>query len=495
MKLEKQNTDLYQKAREILRAEPTMGKGRLAKSLGVKTPCSRRLIHRFRGETLGHSNDPVYAQVRQLKEANPEWGAGRIAQELHITVDHALLHLARWTGAQSFISAAGSATAAPAAQPPPAGQSGQGASLHDVTNRDTRDLAYMGERIRTLEDLLIYAEVNTAIWEVDRWVCNKWEVGARNPATGEILTAPLFQIKAWLRRKVVESSLRDFVKNLLEEFKKEAPTFPAIVRPSPCQGMLEVALMDVHYTKIAWGAECGRDYNPQIAERMFWEALEDLLAKAAGCRISRILFPVGNDFLNADILGRTTTSGTPVDSAVGWKQAFAQGWRLLAKGIEKLRKIAPVDVPIVNGNHDEMATMHIGEVLGAYFHAADGVRVDNGPTPRKYVTHGKCLLGLTHGHSEKVASLALLLATERPQDWANSTPATREYHIGHLHHKRSLKLMPALDVGGVLVRVVPSLCPPDAWHASHGYGGKLAAEAYYWDPEQGVTVTFTHSPV
>ena len=33
MKLEKQNTDLYQKAREILRAEPTMGKGRLAKSL------------------------------------------------------------------------------------------------------------------------------------------------------------------------------------------------------------------------------------------------------------------------------------------------------------------------------------------------------------------------------------------------------------------------------------------------------------------------------
>ncbi|HXP60431.1 MAG TPA: hypothetical protein VN829_08070 [Dongiaceae bacterium] len=495
MKPEKQNTDLYGRAREILRAEPTMGKGRLAKMLGVKTPCSRRLIHRFRGETQGHSNDPVYAQVRQLKEANPEWGAGRIAQELHLTVDHALLHLARWTGAQSFGSASGSVAAAPAAQPPPAGQGGQGATLHDVTSRDTRDLAYMGERIRTLEDLLIYAEVNTAFWEVERWVCNKWEVGARNPATGEILTAPLFQIKAWLRRKVVEASLREFVNNLLEEFKKEAPVFPMILRPSHCEGMLEVSLMDIHYTKVSLAGECGRDYNPEIAERMFKDAVEDLLAKAAGCRISRILFPVGNDFLNSGILGRTTTAGTPVDSTVGWKQGFAQAWRLLAKTIEGLRKIAPVHVAVIAGNHDEMATVHIGEVLSARFCNSEGITVDNGPATRKYVTHGKCLLGLTHGHCEKVASLALLLATERPKDWANSTPATREFHIGHLHHKKSLKLMPALDVGGVLVRVVPSLCPPDAWHASHGYGGKLAAEAYYWDPEQGVTVTFIHSPV
>jgi hypothetical protein len=89
----------------------------------------------------------------------------------------------------------------------------------------------------------------------------------------------------------------------------------------------------------------------------------------------------------------------------------------------------------------------------------------------------------------------MLMATERPQNWANSNSCAREYHIGHFHHKRSLRLLPAVDVSGVLVRVIPSLTPLDAWHASKGYGSKLAAEAYYWDPEFGVTATLTHSPV
>jgi len=77
----------------------------------------------------------------------------------------------------------------------------------------------------------------------------------------------------------------------------------------------------------------------------------------------------------------------------------------------------------------------------------------------------------------------MLMATERQDDWAKSTPAGREYHIGHFHHKKSLKLLPAEDVSGVLIRVIPSLTPLDAWHSSKGYGSKLAAEAYYWDPE------------
>jgi hypothetical protein len=167
----------------------------------------------------------------------------------------------------------------------------------------------------------------------------------------------------------------------------------------------------------------------------------------------------------------------------------------LAGAIERLRAIAPVQVVMVNGNHDVMSAFHLGEVLKGHFRSTSEVTVDNSPAQRKYVTHHKCFLGLTHGSEEKLSTLGLLLASERPEDWARSTLTSREWHIGHFHAKKSLKLLPAMDVGGVLVRVVPSLCPPDAWHASQGYGGKLAAEAYYWDPEHGVTATFTHSPV
>lgn len=488
----KPGDDIYLLAREILRGEPNMGKKRLADRLGVKTPTSRRLLWRFRGETEGHCDEPVYQKACKMKEANPDWGARRIARELHISVDHAKLYLARWIGAQTFYSRSETTSEPPGPQTSPEPPAA-GSTLQDAVGQTTRDLCYRGSEVKTLEDLLVYAQVDTTVWQTERWVCNKWDVGARNPATGEILMAPLHQIRVSLRRRLVENSLQEFKKDLTEALKKEAPIRPA-ARAFRGEGMLEITLADLHYGKLCWGEECGLDYNPEIAEKFFWDAIEDLLAKSAGLKPERILFPVGNDFYHTDILGRTTTAGRPVDSAIVWKKAFVQGWRLLAAGIERLRNVAPVDVVVVSGNHDLMATVHVGEVLQAHFHRTEGVTVDTSPTQRKYVAYHKCLLGLTHGSEEKLSSLPLLLATERPEDWARSVPAAREFHVGHYHHKKSLQLTPAIDVSGVLVRVIPSLTPLDSWHASKGYKSKLAAEAYFWDPECGVTVTLTHTP-
>ncbi len=62
----KPGDDLYLKAREILRGNPELGKKRLAMMLGVKTPTSRRLQERYRGEVQGHnSGHPVYERVRK----------------------------------------------------------------------------------------------------------------------------------------------------------------------------------------------------------------------------------------------------------------------------------------------------------------------------------------------------------------------------------------------------------------------------------------------
>jgi hypothetical protein len=494
----KPGDDLYLKAREILRGNPELGKKRLAMMLGVKTPTSRRLQERYRGEVQGHnSSNPVYERVRKLKVEQPDWGAVRVAQELGMSLDHAKLHLARWTGAQTYEAAAQAPPPQSAQQPTPSLEApNAGSTLQDAVGPDTRDLCYRGAQIHTLEDLLVYAQVDDSQWEVERWVANKWEIGARNPATGEILTSPLFQIKVWLRRKVLQQTLKDLMRGLLAEFKKEAPPRPPIVR-SGCngEGMLEVSLMDVHFGKLCWGPECGRDYNPEIAERMFMTALEDLIAKAAGLKPGRILFPCGNDFLNTDILGRTTTSGTPQDSAVVWKEGFVRGKSLLVRAIDRLRAVAPVDVVLVNGNHDCQSIFYLGEALAGRFYHYTDVTVDNAPTQRKYVVHGKNLLAFTHGDREKFVNLPLLMASERPREWALCT-ASKEWHLGHYHSKKCLRILPAHDAGGgVLVRVVPSLCPPDSWHSSMGYSGKLAAEAYYWDPEAGVVATFTHHPL
>jgi hypothetical protein len=334
-----QNDSLYKRARQILQGEPEMGKQRLADRLGVRTPTSRRLLHRFRGEIQGHSQDPVYQKVRALKDVNPEWGASRIAEKLGITIDHAMMHLARWVGAQSY-QAGGSPTssnvpatvAATSARSTPEAPTG-GSTLQDDISSNSRDLCCRSPHIRTLDDLLVYAQVDTRLWEVDRHVINRWEMGTRGP-TGEILTSPLWQIKVWLRRRLLESRLEELFQKLLAEFRKEAPERRELPPPSTGRGMLELSIMDLHLGKLAWGEETrGRDYNAEVAKRMFWDALEDLVAKSSSLKPAKYLFVVGNDFYNTDILGRTTTAGTVQDEMLRSFDSFAQGRSLMVRAI------------------------------------------------------------------------------------------------------------------------------------------------------------------
>jgi hypothetical protein len=71
----------------------------------------------------------------------------------------------------------------------------------DNEELNTRELTSDNSgRITSLKQLLEYCEVDLDVWEVERHVVNKWEVGAKD-SHKNIKVHPLFQVKAWLRRK------------------------------------------------------------------------------------------------------------------------------------------------------------------------------------------------------------------------------------------------------------------------------------------------------
>lgn len=84
-----------------------------------------------------------------------------------------------------------------------------GETKHDLEKveqeRDgnTLEVTSKSNRIRTLEELLEVCDVDLDVWNVDRYVINKWEVGAKDD-DGNIVVEPLFQVKAWLIPKVAE---------------------------------------------------------------------------------------------------------------------------------------------------------------------------------------------------------------------------------------------------------------------------------------------------
>lgn len=355
------------------------------------------------------------------------------------------------------------------------------------------DIVLPKTRICTLEELLDYCKVDLQLWKVDRFVVNKWEVGAtsEDPTTGEKSTvvAPLFQVKATLLKRVeMESVLAE-----IAELKEHAARASRVPRPTIAShptrsgNMLEVNIPDVHFGKLAWGKETGHEnYDTSIAEETFLRALETIIQRSSVYKFDSILFVVGNDLLNSDDLEGRTTKGTFVSTDGRYEKTFGIVRRTITYAIERLRKIAPVKVVMVRGNHDNLSVWHLGDSLECYFAKYRDVEIDNDPKSRKYHQFGKVMLMFTHGDKGKRADYPLLMAAEQSEMFGNTK--FREIHTGHTHMTKTD------EQHGIRVRVLPALCPPDAWHAENGFvGNQRNAEGYIWNKEQGLIAQVFHN--
>jgi hypothetical protein len=86
------------------------------------------------------------------------------------------------------------------------------------------------KRIVSKEDLIEACDIDLSVWEVEKWVCNKWEVGMKLAATGgskegwkrssdKVIVTPLFQVKLWLKpihtekQKSILEAIEDIVQS------------------------------------------------------------------------------------------------------------------------------------------------------------------------------------------------------------------------------------------------------------------------------------------
>jgi len=263
--------------------------------------------------------------------------------------------------------------------------------------------------------------------------------------------------------------------------------------PKPPKGaslLHVVAPVDLHVGKLAWHAETGEDFDSYIASQRLVGATERLLGLAAPYGVKEQLLVVGNDLLQVDNLLSATTAGTLQDTDSRYRKMFRVSVRLMADTIRRMLAVAPVKVVVVPGNHDTLATFHVGEVLEAMFGGVPGVTIDNSLRPRLYHRHGDTLLGFCHGHDESHSSLPLIMAQERPQDWAQTK--YREFLIGHFHHRKQTQYVAGDSFNGVRVSILPTLTGTDSWHARKGYIGEpKASESRLYDAVQGPVAVFT----
>ncbi len=267
-----------------------------------------------------------------------------------------------------------------------------------------------------------------------------------------------------------DNIMKEVKEEIISSLEKYSPKVEKKYKAVDDPIVYEVSLPDIHYGKID-----GQTLDE--AEEVYMDTVKDLMNKASGLNIERILLPVGNDGMNSEGYSRATTKGTSQHDSAPWQETFVGYCNLMVRAISFLARTAPVDVIVIQGNHDYERMFYSGEFLRAFFLNDERVTVDNNYNSRKYYKYGTNMIMFTHGDKEKKAEMPLIMATEQPEMFAKTTH--REVHCGHLHKEM------VNEYRGIKVRFIPSICGNDEWHKMMGYEAERTGQAHIWNKLRG----------
>ena len=291
-----------------------------------------------------------------------------------------------------------------------------------------------------------------------------WQVQGKG---GEIKTLYSYQPQA-----IDNQEFRDKLVEDLSKFSPIVKQETGYLEETTVNNLLEIAIPDFHIGRL----------SHEEASKLFFSAINYFIAtvKSSNIVVDKIVFPVGNDWLNSDNLDYATTKGTPQFDVSPWYETFRYGWQALATAASMLSQVAPVSIVVVPGNHDRSRMFYIGDVLAAYFKNSEKVSVDNRIDTYKTYRFGQNLIMYHHGDKIGARNYALILADEAGKDWGETK--FREVHVGHFHKEMILD-----EQRGVKVRHLPSLAKENQYERSEGYRHIAQAQALVWNFSRGLT--------
>ena len=356
---------------------------------------------------------------------------------------------------------------------------------------DTLEARSTSRRIKTVEDLLAHIEADMTRYEVAASEATKWEVGTSDGEGGTTVTE-LHRVFVRLRPKA-GPSVAEAVAAMIDAAKGEIrrPKTKAHGKARP--GLWQVLVVsDTHFGNYSWRQTTGSDWDLDIARRVVGDTAAELLMVGNAHKPTRRTVAFLGDLFHYDTPAGTTTSGTPLERDGRLQKMLQTGTETLLGIVEQSAETVPTDVVLVHGNHDETLSWAFHRLLLERFRNDKRVTIEERYTGRKYLSHGRNLLGFAHGHKAK-KKLPQLMAIEAASQWA-SCPY-REYHTGHYHSTAAEWSRPIETLDGVIVRTAPSLCVADDWHHSLGFlNARQAMETFLYAFDGGLTATHVSGP-
>ena len=239
-------------------------------------------------------------------------------------------------------------------------------------------------------------------------------------------------------------------------------------------------LMDAHVGMMAWGRETGsQDYDLDHAAKDMRHAFAKILALTPAAEQSILL--IGGDYFHSDdTLAETPANRHKLDVDGRFWKVLDVGIAIIAETIlHLLQKHARVHVRVLRGNHDPHSSMTLNFALAERYREEPRVTIEKTPRDLFMMQWGKCAIFAHHGDKGKPQQMALYLSDVCPF-WSDTRH--RHYLTGHIHHDQ------AKDIGPLRHESLRAFCPPDAYAASMGYGGRRALQSMTFHKADGLVL-------
>jgi UDP-2,3-diacylglucosamine pyrophosphatase LpxH len=161
---------------------------------------------------------------------------------------------------------------------------------------------------------------------------------------------------------------------------------------------------------------------------------------------------------------------------------------MLVDSITMLGNIAPTEVIYISGNHDRLIGYALMKAVAMAFRKDANVTFDTASDPQKFRLVGITLIGFTHGDMP-AKNMASWLQHRARKEYGMSLFA--EIHAGHFHTTKTVEAKRDVnqteDIGGIIVRYLPTICNASYWEHQQGYvSGLKSVVSFVWSEENGL---------
>lgn len=297
-------------------------------------------------------------------------------------------------------------------------------------------------------------------------------------------------IRQWVKSEQEKSN---YLLESLQSLIKELPCYPLFKSTSKVNyqdTMTVYPLGDPHIGMLAWADECGDNWDLKIAETTFRKMFDIVVTKAPPSKVA-LLEILGDTMHYDNIEGMTSRSRNILDTDGRYPEMVRVCVHIILNMVNSLLNYhEKVVVDIVRGNHDDVGSIWLTELLQRVYSQNPRVEIVDQQGPIHVFEFGKVLICSHHGHTIKMDALPITIASDYAENWGRTKH--RYCLTGHIHHDSQLKKT-GQEYSGMWVESFRTLAAKDAYATWGGWRSKRDTKAIVYHRELGEIERYTAS--